>query len=282
MSRKASILSILSGMALIGSLAACGGGSTNTLKDSNCKAKHANVKTLKPGTLAVSVFVSPPYTVKTGDTFGGVDGQIISKIAAMECLALDAKPVAGAGLIASVLSEKADSAMGGIYYTKDRAQTLNLTDSVYQDGMALLSKSGAKSLDDLVGKKVGVVQGYLWNDDLQKALGKDNVKLYQATDGMLTDLSNGRLQVAVLTNAEAGFRAKQTPAAALKVETIAATPKVQSSKSKSNVVFPLTKDNASLTTALNEDIKALLADGTIAKILTDNGMSAGLAGGSIQ
>jgi len=269
-------------MALIGSLAACGGGSTNTLKDSNCKAKHANVKTLKPGTLAVSVFVSPPYTVKTGDTFGGVDGQIISKIAAMECLALDAKPVAGAGLIASVLSEKADSAMGGIYYTKDRAQTLNLTDSVYQDGMALLSKSGAKSLDDLVGKKVGVVQGYLWNDDLQKALGKDNVKLYQATDGMLTDLSNGRLQVAVLTNAEAGFRAKQTPAAALKVETIAATPKVQSSKSKSNVVFPLTKDNASLTTALNEDIKALLADGTIAKILTDNGMSAGLAGGSIQ
>jgi hypothetical protein len=40
---------------------------------------------------------------------------------------LDAKPVAGAGLIASVQSKKADSAMGGIYYTAERAQALNLT-----------------------------------------------------------------------------------------------------------------------------------------------------------
>ena len=41
--------------------------------------------------------------------------------------------------------------------------------------------------------------------------------------------------------------------------------------------FPMTKGNLSLRAALSEDIIAIRDDGTIARLLTGNGLDAGLA-----
>lgn len=244
-----------------------------------CTPAHPCVQTLEKGTLQVSAYVSPPYTVQNGSSIDGVDGTIIKKLAAMECLKLDAKPVSGAAIIAGIQSKRADLAIGGIYYSADRAKTLSLSKSMYQDGMALLSKSNLSgNIADLKGKTVGVVQGYLWNADLQKALGTNNVKVYQASDGMITDLRNGRLGVAVLTSAEAGYRAKQT--SGLVATQMHSTPEVVASQGKSDVVLAIVKDETSLTGALNADIATLLSNGTIAAALSANGMDPSLAGGT--
>ena len=242
-----------------------------------CTPAHANLQTISKGSLTVLVYVSPPYTTKDGNSYGGVDGTIVKKIAAMECLKLKESSVAPAALVASIQSKRGDVAIGGVYYTAQRAQAMSLSDPMYRDGMALLSK---KSVDGTVaglkGKKVGVVQGYLWDKDFQKALGSGNVKLYQDSAGMITDIKNGRLDAAVLTSAEAGYRAKQD--SSLKVTNFASTPQIAASKSQNDVVLMSPKQSASLTKALNGDVKKLISDGSVAAALKDNGMDPALAG----
>lgn len=280
-SLQAGLATLVVALAMTG-LAACSSASPNSAKapPKNCKPKHSGVQTLKKGTLTVSTNASPPYSIKKGDSFNGVDDQILSKLAAMECLTLDEQAIAPAGLIANVQSKRADAGAGGIYYTAQRAESLSLTVPMYRDGMALLSKKGLSSLADLKGKKVGVIQGYLWNADLQKALGSGAVKLYQSSDGLMNDLKNGRVDAGVFTNAEASYRLAQPVGKGLQSETFVPAQQVQASIAKSNVVLALSKGNTSLTNALNADIKSLVAEGAVAKALSSNGMSASLAGGT--
>ncbi len=266
-------------VALAASLTACGGGQSGTgAVQANCKPAHT-FSTLQKGTLTVATFVSPPYTqlAREGSDVGGVDGDIIQRLAKTECLTIDAKPVAGAALIGSMTSKKADLAIGGIYRTADRAKILSLSDTMYRDGMALLSKSGVSSLSDLQGKKVGVVQGYLWNQDLQNALGPDHVTVYQDSDSMISDLQAGRVDVAVLTSAEGAYRAKQL-GGNVKAKQMQPTPKVAASTAPGQVVLAVQQDEKELTDAFNADLQKLIQDGSVASILKNNGMDPSLAG----
>lgn len=276
MNRSARLLAVPVIAACAVALAACGGGGSST-NTAGCTPKHS-FPTVEEGKLTVSVYVSPPYTVQNGDQWGGVDGTVVTALAQMECLQLEAKPVAAAGLIASVQANRADLAIGGVYRTPERAQSLELSDTIYRDGMAVLSKSGAADVSALTDKTVGVVQGYLWNEQLQQVLGPDSVRIYQASDGMINDLSNGRLDAGILTTAEAAYRAQQNPGAGLQAKDIAPSPQVQASQAPGEVVLAMTQSNTAMAQAFNEDIKSLQADGTIAKALTDNGMNPGLAG----
>jgi polar amino acid transport system substrate-binding protein len=247
----------------------------------SCQPAHPGVQTLSQGTLSVLVFVSPPYTIENGSTYTGVDGDIVKKLAEMECLKLEEHSVAPAALIASMQSKRADLAIGGIDYTAQRAQVLNTSVPMYQDGMALLSKSSLSgNLADLKGKKVGVIQGYLWNGDLQKLLGSNNVKVYQSSASLMADLKNGRADVGVFTSAEAAYRAKQTPG--LKATEAQPNDQVIGSKTRNSVVLLITKGADNLTQALDADIKTLVSNGSIASVLTSNGMSADLAGGTLS
>lgn len=263
-------------------LAGCGGSSGSSSSaaggsvSSSCKPAHTGITTLQKGTLQVLSYVSPPYTIQQGNTIGGVDGTIVAKLAKMECLTLDARPTAPAALIASLQDARGDVADGGIYYTAQRAQTLNLTTPMYRDGMALVSKKSLSgTLAGLTGKTIGVIQGYLWDSDFQKALGT-NVKIYQNSPAMIYDIQNGRLDAGVLTTSEAGYRAKH--GAGLVVTPFQPTPKVAASESQNNVVLAITKSETALTKAFDADIKTLVSDGFIANTLTAQGMSPSLAG----
>lgn len=267
----------------VAALAGCGGTSgspqagTSSGSQAKCTPAHPGVPTISKGTLTVLVYVSPPYTTKQGTSYGGVDGTIVKELAKMECLTLKEQSVAPAALIASIQAQRGDVAIGGIYYTSQRAKTLSLSAPMYRDGMAVLSKASLNgSLAALKGKRVGVIQGYLWDADIQKALGSGNVQLYQDGVGMVTDVENGRLYAGILTNAEAGYRAKQNPA--LKVANFQSTPEVAASQGQNNVVLASPKQEAALTKALDADIKKLVSNGAVAAALKANGMDPGLAG----
>ena len=260
-------------------LGGCGGGGTSSsASGSNCTPAH-QVQTLSKGQLQVNVYVSAPYTKldKAGGDLGGVDGEIVKRIAKMECLQLKATPTDPAALIASITSKRADVAIGGIYRTADRAKVLNLSRTMYRDGMATISKNGLNSVPEMQGKSVGVIQGYLWNKSLQQVLGSNHVKLYQDSTSMLQDLQQGRLDVGVLTSAEAAYRASGSTG--LQAAEIKPDPRIPTSTSPGQVVLASTKGNDSLTKAFNADIKKLVDNGSIAQILKSQGMNPSLAGG---
>jgi polar amino acid transport system substrate-binding protein len=267
-------------LALVAGLSACGGGdeAAGNSVAADCTPAH-DFPTVEDGVLTVSTYVSPPYTAldRAGSDVSGVDGEIVRRIAEKECLTVQANPVTGAALIESLSSGRADVAIGGVYRTPEREDTLSLSDTMYRDGMALLSASGASSLDDLKGKKVGVIQGYLWNEDLQNVLGADEVTVYQDADSMLADLESGRVDATVLTTAEAAFRAKQS-GADLKVEEMEADDRVASSTAPGEVILAMQDGADQMATAFSEDIQSLLGDGTIAEILSGNGIDTSLAG----
>ena len=266
-------------MLLATALSACGSSdSSGPAVASDCKPAHPGLTTIFKGKLTVSTFVSPPYTelAKAGAEVGGIDGQLIRKIAAEECLTVDAKPVTGAAFIESITSKRGDLAIGGIYRTPEREKLLGVTTTMYRDGMSFLSKDGFSKVDDLKGKKLGVIQGYLWTKDLQKVLGSDSVTLYQDADSMLADLDAGRIDAATLTTAEASYRQKQS--SGLKAEAVAADNRVAASTKPGEVVLVLNKQATEFLSALNEDIDGLLKSGQIGKVLTANGIDSELAG----
>lgn len=279
-SRK-SLLSALAGGVVLFSIAACGSASspaaTAGSAPADCTPAHSGLSTLNDGKLTVSVFVSPPYSKIDGDSLSGVDGEIIKKLAAMECLALDAKSVDGAAVINSVISKRADLAIGGIYRSEEREEIMNLSDTAYRDGMVVLSEDRHKSVTDLEGKRTGVIQGYLWNSDLQKALGDDSVVVFQDTASLMADLESGRIDAAILTSAEGAFRAAASDQK-LKAEPFEPSDQIESSTEPGQVVLAMVKGNDSLTLAFNENIKTMIEDGTIAALLEDEGMDPELAG----
>ncbi|GAA1508407.1 substrate-binding periplasmic protein [Nocardioides humi] len=259
-------------------LSGCGGSDdSGSSSRSDCTPSHPDVPTLATGDLTVLVYVTPPYTTQEGNGFGGVDATIVKRLAELECLDLKTQSVAAAAGLASIQAERADIAIGGIYYTEERTETLSLSDPMYRDGMALVSTGAVDgTLAGLEGKTIGVVQGYLWNEDFQAALGADNVKLYQDTAGLITDVKNGRLDAAVLTSAEVGFRAKED--SKLTATSFQPTPEIAASTSENGVVLALPKSATALTQALNEDIAVLIGDGTVAAALEAQGMDPALAG----
>jgi polar amino acid transport system substrate-binding protein len=263
---------LLAGGALV--LAGCGGSDSTTAAGTDCTPAHEGLQTLTDGTLTVAVYVSPPSTKQQGTTFTGVDPAVIAKVAAMECLTPKEQATSGAAVISQVQASRVDLAVGGIYHSAERAKAVSLTDPLYQDGMAILSSAGYADLDALGGHTVGVVQGALWNADLQAVLG-DDVKLYQDTASAKQDLANGRIDAGVFSSAEAAYLAEGTDLAA---EPLPADDRVRASASSNDVVLAVDPRNDALLAALNADIATLLADGTIATALSDNGMDATLAG----
>ena len=242
----------------------------------DCTPKH-KFSTIEAGALTIAVTTYAPYSyLDDSGKAAGVDGDIATKIAAMECLTVKPIAVDPAAAIQYVLSGRADITTGDWYRTAERAKVMNLTAPLYTDQMGLYSKTGVKTVGDLVGKQVGTVQGYLWVDDLKKLLGA-NLRLYPNSVDMQQDLEAGRIEIGV-DGYSTGVVAKKTGALkGIQVEVAAPDPRVKATKEAAQACFPYAKSNTALGEAFDADITAMHSDGALAKILTSYGLSASSA-----
>jgi polar amino acid transport system substrate-binding protein len=178
--------------------------------------------------------------------------------------------------VPSVQSGRADLAAGDWWRTKARAEVVTLSDPIYQDQGAIVSTAGYKSLAELDGKKVGSVVGNLWNDELAKAWG-DNFQVYQDPEAVFADLSAGRIDAVVDSVGATTARFQTTPISGAKIIPLPPDPRVATSQKPGQVNWPTSKDNAELTAAINAQIAAMHADGTITKTLQKYGLDASAA-----
>jgi polar amino acid transport system substrate-binding protein len=258
-------------------LAACSAAPQGQPVAADCQPKH-QIETLEEGTITVAVPIQPPYSYQVDGKWVGLDYESLEAIAALECLTLNVQSVSYATGLELIQTGRVDTAMGGIYRTDERVKILSMGATVYREAAALVSFDGYANLDSLKGARVGVVQGYLWNEDLQRELGADAVTVYQTSDAMYNDLKAKRIDVAVYGTAEAGYRLQQEPDSGLVVELFEPTEKITATLEPGHVTLPKTLGNDQLTTAFDEDIAELLASGAIAKILEGHNVSGDLAG----
>jgi polar amino acid transport system substrate-binding protein len=230
-----------------------------------CTPKHT-FSTLEKGVLTLAVSIYAPYALLEADgTASGVDGEIINKIAAMECLTVKASSVSGAAAIESVASGRADLTDGDWYRTAARAKVVGLSAPVYADQSAIYSRTGIATIGDLVGKQVGTVQGFLFVEDLRKLLGS-NLHLYPNIVNLYQDLTTGRVDAGVDGFSPGALAQKKGLLQGVQIKVPPSDPRMPSMEPGQGC-FPYTRGNDALGTALDEDIAALRADGTIAAIL---------------
>ena len=171
---------------------------------------------------------------------------------------------------------RADLAAGDWWRTKARAEVVSLSDPIYLDQGAIVSVIGYKSLGELDGKKVGSVVGNLWNDELAKVYG-DNFTVYQDGEAVFSDLAAGRIDAVVDSVGATTARFQTTPIDKAQIVPLPPDPRVATSQRPGQVNWPTSKENSQLTQALNAQIAAMRADGTIAKTLEKYGLAADAA-----
>ncbi len=234
----------------------------------DCKPKQ-DFKTIKDGALTVSVPELPPFTTYNNGDPQGVDIDVVKKIAADECKKVNWMQTTYAGAIPAVTDGRADLATGAFYRTKERDKAANLTDPVYVDTMAAISKDGITSIPDMEKLKVGSVDGYLWVPDMKKVM-KSNFTVYPSAVEMQQDLDAGRIQVGLDSFGSASDRLKDKKE--YQVKTVQKDDRVKASIEAAQITFPQTKDNNEMTDAFNEELKAFHKDGTIKDILKQHGL----------
>jgi polar amino acid transport system substrate-binding protein len=252
-------------------LTGCSSGTSSSGTSSSSGSSDAPFSTITAGTLTVGVPTFPPFIGLENGKVTGPEGKIITKIA--DEYGLTVKPVAYdfSGLVTAVQQHRIDVAIGSIFRTAERAKAVGLSDPIYLEPGAVISKDGVDAVDDFEDRKVGTIQGYNWVDDLKKVLGDNKLTLYPSSADLQKDLEAGRIDVGIDSYGTAQYLYKGS---SFKVEEFAADDRIKAGTAGNpgQTAILYAKDAKRLGTGLDEAIAKLHDDGYIAKTLEDAGL----------
>ncbi|MDR6688920.1 polar amino acid transport system substrate-binding protein [Arthrobacter sp. 1088] len=261
-------------IALTGCSSTTSGHQTNA---TNCKPAHDGIQTITPGVLTVAHYEYPPFAYVEDGKLKGLEGEVLQKIADMECLKINVVPGDSAAMITSVQTGRADTTLGSWYRTKARSEVVRLSEPVVTSPLALVSKTGATTVDDLTKLgSVGAGQALVGVGELKSLLG-DRLKLYPTNDAEFADFQAGRIQAIVLGYGAAITSLKKQPVEGAEIKIIEADSRLSSTVNVGQTNFPTKLNNNGLGQAIDEDIKTLRNDGAIADIAKKYGFQAEIA-----
>jgi polar amino acid transport system substrate-binding protein len=255
------------GLGLTLSLSACAG--TSPQVSSDCVPKFDVETTISDGTLKIVAPDYPPMFTYQNNELSGVDGEFYKQFAADACLTTEVTILPSAGIIKAIKNGQADVAGGGWFPTEERAKVIGQTEPVFANPAVFVGSDPQTSLDSYKGKTIGTVQGFLWVSDLQ-AWGGDKVRLYESADAVFSDLENGRIDTALLSVSSASYRIKAMKSD-LTYRVVEPHPAIKAFNQPSVTNFPHMKTNEALGKALDLAIESYRKDGSLERIVTDNG-----------
>lgn len=269
-------------MSAVCALAGCGSGSSGSGNSTStvaavkagCKPLH-QFTTVNKGYLTFALEEYKPAAYMEGNTLEGIEGDLLQKVAAWECLKLHIVMFSNSGLIPAVQSGRADLTGADTYRTTERGKVVNQSLPLYLDRMVLVSKGGTvKTIPQLSKEKPGTPSGNLWNADLEKLLGS-RLKIYESFTDAYQDLADERINVVIDGALGASQSTKNVPGTVAVVPP--PDPAVGASETPGQANWPTSKGNAALAAALNADILRLRAEGAIAAALKQYGLNPALA-----
>ncbi len=261
---------------------ACGddGGSsasTATAETSSEIAVSAAIKSKGTLTVAADATYAPSEFIDAdGKTVIGMDADLAAAIAAKFGVRSKVVNATFDGIIPGLAAHKYDLGMSSFTDTKEREKTVDFV-TYFSAGTSFFVKADGgpaiATLDDLCGHKVAVEKGTTQADDTAaqakkcKTAGKAAVKelVFPDQNGANLALSSGRADVGMADSPVAAYQVKQSGGAfKLSGDSYGTAPY--------GIAIP--KDTE-MTEPVLAAVKAIMADGTYAKILDKWGVSAG-------
>ncbi|KQT85290.1 transporter substrate-binding domain-containing protein [Aurantimonas sp. Leaf443] len=237
----------------------------------HCTPDHV-FETVRPGVLSVAAPHLQPYSVPRPDgTLGGVDGEIVNRIAQSNCLSVRVVPVDQGAALQYVISGRADLTLGDWYRTAARARVLGLSAPLYLDEMGLFSAKGLRRLADLSGLRVGSVQNYAWVRDLKLLFAAD-LTLFPNAAALEAALESGQVEVGIDSYGTGLVGRARGDYAGLFIERAEPDPRVEASIRPLQAGLPYDRSNPRLGAALDAAIAEMQASGEIARILEAHGL----------
>ena len=264
-------LALLMTMAMVLSLAACGGSKEEAPAQTNEPAAAEEpaepaITTVTEGKLTVAT--SPdfaPYEFYAIDESGnaqlaGFDMALAQYIADYLGLELEVVPMDFDGVLAEVTAGNVDLGMAGLSPDPDRMEAMDFSDIYYQGGQSLVvvqeNKDKWASLEELndpsltIGAQLGSIQYDLAEENTPDA---DIVQLAKVTD-VVSELLGGKLDAGYIETVVAESYAKNYPDLYIAFDV---PYEVEGS------AVGVVKGNEALLNGVNEAIAAALADGSM-------------------
>ncbi len=152
----------------------------------------------EPNVLSVAITGDMPGLVARNGRLSGYDGDILQIAAEKLGLTIKPVPMEWSGAIAAVQTGRVDIIGGNVAWTRQRAETLSMTDPTgyFQNGITSKKAFAWHTLKDLENRKVGSMTGFSFLPELRKVPGLE-LSLYDSSDAALRDLLAGRIEALV-------------------------------------------------------------------------------------
>ena len=191
----------------------------------------------------------------------GYDVDIIRAVAQKAGIPIKLVNTPWTGIFAALNNGDVDLVISGVTINDKRKQSYDFTAPYFEARqlIAVPQSSNVKSLQDLAGKKVGVVTGSTGDDISSRAFGKTNpdIRRFESTPVVISELANSGLDAAIGDNGVIAFRVQEHK-----------TLKTVSDPSFPKEYFGIVvkQGNKALQDKLNAGLAAIKADGSYATI----------------
>ena len=250
------LLAVVGSLALAMFVAACGGDDD---EDTSGDGGTANVETIQEGVLTVGTDTPfPPFEIGQPPNISGYDIEVMNAIA--EDLGLTAEYTdTGFGTIfRDTANGQFDTAAAASTITPGRERTVDFTDPYYEAQQALLVPEGSDiaSVDDLGGLIVGAQDGTTGETYANEETDASEVRGYPEGPNAVSALQTGQVDAVIIDQ----------PVAVDALEKQGGVEIAEEIPTNELYGFALAPDSDSLREAMNESLKTLKDDGTIADL----------------
>lgn len=201
----------------------------------------------------------PPYEYKEGEAFVGIDVEIATAIAEELGCKLEIVDMEFDSIITSVKQNETDFGMAGMTVTDERKEEVDFTYS-YATGIQsiiVVADSDITTVDDLIGKKIGVQLGTTGDIYASGDYGDENVIKYGKGADAVIALKGGDVDAVIIDNEPA--KAFVAANEGLKV--------LDTEYAVEDYAIAVNKGNTELLDKINTALEKLTADGTIDGII---------------
>lgn len=247
------VLALISAAILsVACLAACGSSSSaNTSSAADSSAKE----TLTMVTNAEF----PPYEYYEGDNVVGIDAEIAQLIADKLGMDLEIVDVAFESIVPGVQAGKYDMGMAGMTVSEERLESVNFSSSYATGVQVVIVKEDGPiaSLDDISGKMIGVQTNTTGDIYASGDYGDEYVTRYDNGALAVEGLKSGKVDCVIIDNEPA--KAYVAANEGLKI--------LDTEYTVEDYAICFAKENTELQEKVNGALEALIADGSVQKII---------------